>query len=1215
MISAVGIVDGYNDGSFKPTDVLTRGAAAKIICNLILGPTTASALGADTAPYKDVPASNVFAGYIAYCQKEGIISGYGDGTFKPGNSLTGFAFMKMLLGALGYDMNYEGFTGPNWTVNVAKLASGIDLDDGNKDFVGSKAVTREEACLYAFNTLKATMVEYDSKTTVEISGTTVQVGNEDARDMVNNTNTDGYIDKDGLMQFAEKYHTDLKRSDDTSDDFGRPANEWKFKAETIGTYVDTSLLVGSYTESAEQGQLYQLIGKATVDDIRDRKDAYVETYTNGEAKDYGVDDLFVKSSTADAGDSGRGVLTEVYVDDEYGADEDETMVTIVFINTYLVQATSDYNSTKESLNIDYIDDNGSVRPTGFPNSIDQDDFDVSSYKEDDYLLVTYSLDDKEIHSVAPAKVLTGEVDTYEERDSITVDGTKYKYNDIVGSDSKNPDYGKDETFSVGDSCTLVLDEHGFIMYVDEANASGDYVYIQNTADSSGLGKNAKAAAYFTDGTYKEIDIKKITKNVTGTSGTNYKGGVTSASNIDKDTDALRGWYTYSVNSAGEYTLKDIDANGIKNTKYINTVAEITGAGQIIENEKVSCFVYAGADGKRILANSDTVFLVIDSDDDIDVYTGLTAAPDVYASSKTTKSNPAYVSWVEKTTGKDSGYAKYVLVDMSDDADAKIDDASSDDYLFVLHDSNKRINIGNDKAYFEYDVIVDGEVTTAMINDGDENELEEGKLYNKIKTNSDEYITGGDEIGYDTDEASGTDLKSSTDPIKHSNGTLQLGGKKWIVASDAEIYLAVDGVDANKDLLKDADADFETYLKISANSLAGYLNGYDYTYDYYAVRDDDNSEILTDLYVWVTSAKETNNSGSSTEDTDKGNGYTAETSMASNGRATVRLTANRPSYAAGQVNFSFDVFVGGEYVDTKNGTIESGKDTVTVNWTDSGFDTSDKITIKNFKFDPAAVKVVFEGANIAETTVETNADSFDFTVPSDGYTAGNFNYEITGLSGDKTSGEGTVGQKVTVSNVKVAGDRKVTVTITGLTDEYKITVPESPVEGVTITASVNKAAAGTEVTIYAEAKSFSSGDTYAKAVTVDGKTVVLKDSSKTEVTKITVKGNVDLKAEGAVKVVTTPKLKVKSMSWNNTQIVLKFNLPVDPSSVAKDDFKLTSDTNNATIDGVSVDGDTVILTLQGIPQKGTDKIAMDENKVQSKDHADNTNAAYSEATLN
>jgi hypothetical protein len=70
--------------------------------------------------------------------------------------------MKMLLGALGYDGKIEGFTGDNWEVNVAKLALNISLDDGNDNFVGSKAMTREEACLYAFNTLKATMVEYDA---------------------------------------------------------------------------------------------------------------------------------------------------------------------------------------------------------------------------------------------------------------------------------------------------------------------------------------------------------------------------------------------------------------------------------------------------------------------------------------------------------------------------------------------------------------------------------------------------------------------------------------------------------------------------------------------------------------------------------------------------------------------------------------------------------------------------------------------------------------------------------------------------------------------------------------------------------------------------------------------------------------------------------------------------------------------------------------------
>ena len=98
VVSALKIVDGYKDGSFNPQATLTRGAAAKIICNMILGPTTASALVADAAPYKDVPANHTFAGYIAYCQKEGIISGYADGTFRPANTLTGYAFMKMLLG-------------------------------------------------------------------------------------------------------------------------------------------------------------------------------------------------------------------------------------------------------------------------------------------------------------------------------------------------------------------------------------------------------------------------------------------------------------------------------------------------------------------------------------------------------------------------------------------------------------------------------------------------------------------------------------------------------------------------------------------------------------------------------------------------------------------------------------------------------------------------------------------------------------------------------------------------------------------------------------------------------------------------------------------------------------------------------------------------------------------------------------------------------------
>ena len=173
VMSAVKVIDGYVEGDFRPANTLTRGAAAKIICNLILGPTTAEALVADAAPYSDVPTTNTFAGYIAYCAKEGIISGYADGTFRPAASLSGYAFMKMLLGALGYDATAEGYTGANWSIQVAKRALNIELDDGlTGEFNGAKAVSREEACLYAFNTLKAPMVEYANSNSVPVNGIT-----------------------------------------------------------------------------------------------------------------------------------------------------------------------------------------------------------------------------------------------------------------------------------------------------------------------------------------------------------------------------------------------------------------------------------------------------------------------------------------------------------------------------------------------------------------------------------------------------------------------------------------------------------------------------------------------------------------------------------------------------------------------------------------------------------------------------------------------------------------------------------------------------------------------------------------------------------------------------------------------------------------------------------------------------------------------------------
>ena len=48
------------------------------------------------------------------------------------------------------------------------------------------------------------MVEYDKNSTVTVGNITIKE-QSDAKDMANTGKTDGNIDKDGKMQFAEKY--------------------------------------------------------------------------------------------------------------------------------------------------------------------------------------------------------------------------------------------------------------------------------------------------------------------------------------------------------------------------------------------------------------------------------------------------------------------------------------------------------------------------------------------------------------------------------------------------------------------------------------------------------------------------------------------------------------------------------------------------------------------------------------------------------------------------------------------------------------------------------------------------------------------------------------------------------------------------------------------------------------------------------------------------
>ncbi len=660
VMSAVDVIDGYSDGSFNPQGTLTRGAAAKIICNLILGPTTAAELHADTAPYKDVPANHTFAGYIAYCAQQGIISGYADGAFRPAATLTSYAFMKMLLGALGYDSEIEGYVGSNWSIQVAKRALNIGLDDGlNGDFNGIKAVTREEACLYALNTMTADMVDYDSRTSVSVGGSEVVIAGSKAQEVVNNNKKETIYD-DEVMQFAEKYFSDLKLSKGT-DDFSRPANVWKNKAEEIGTYADAA--DATYTVKVEAGDIYKDLGLGSTVDKKD-----VTVYEDGkELKDGALD--IKKGSDVKVGNTDKGVLTEVYYDSKA-----DTM-DIITINFYVGEVNRTVKATAKK-DAYIVIDTENVKPDGVGGALE---FETNETFEDDaFVVFSYSQSAEEVKTVALAESVNGTVsravndtDDEDKNVSVTIDGTKYDGSKNVagvkvGEVSVNNDYNiyldravndtddedknvsvtidgtkydgsknvagvKVGEVSVNNDYNIYLDSYGYMIYIEEDEfLSSDYALVLAAQNKDDFSSN-RALLAFGDGSERVVDTAK-----------NYKSG--------DNAIPVGTIVTYKVDDDKVYTLKPVSTTYTSNTtvdkkldmddfaenydslRLTNDKAGITVGNMYTITRAADSKVWEYSDSAKeatLTSNSKTVFVVYDAEDDeYSVYTGIKNAPTI-----------------------------------------------------------------------------------------------------------------------------------------------------------------------------------------------------------------------------------------------------------------------------------------------------------------------------------------------------------------------------------------------------------------------------------------------------------------------------------------------------------------------------------------------------------------------------------------------------------
>jgi len=80
---AAGIVKGYTDGTYKPTDPVTRDQMAVYISRALAGGDDKVPAFTGTPSFSDVDASNWALKYVQYAVSKAVVKGYSDGTYKP----------------------------------------------------------------------------------------------------------------------------------------------------------------------------------------------------------------------------------------------------------------------------------------------------------------------------------------------------------------------------------------------------------------------------------------------------------------------------------------------------------------------------------------------------------------------------------------------------------------------------------------------------------------------------------------------------------------------------------------------------------------------------------------------------------------------------------------------------------------------------------------------------------------------------------------------------------------------------------------------------------------------------------------------------------------------------------------------------------------------------------------------------------------------------
>ena len=792
VLESVGIMIGDESGNFNPDQNVTRNEMAVVMSNLM---EYNVASYRDTSPFTDVPSWA--EPYVAACYTNGITAGYSDTIYGGSDTVTTAQAALMLMKALGY-FQYASDFGGDWQLATTRQGNAIDLFVGVDSGV-EQAMTRNDVAQLVLNTLKSGTVEASTDGSWTIGNVTINnnvkynyiTSNADYAQAINTvTSTDANTDAgQSIIELGEQlYMGDLELKNNDTDVFGRPARTWEYDSQKIGTYMKTELLKQEYTAKVTGRDMYDLLGSNVIDNYTFTISVDGETERSVLDSAYFTEKNFVRSNDDAVGETGNGVLTQVFVDNI------NKRVNIAVINTYLAKAAEDYDEKNDEVDLDVykiqdVTNKGQYVKADADETmtVDGGDFAIEDVVEDDLFLVTVA--DGEIQSMVDPEILSDStISKFKAEKYVVSDGTQYDYADTARYDEDVLDIYTSEdgaTVNLKDlTYNIILDPYGYLIGIEQNEDPDQYVFLTglDLGASNLSSRNADANVIFLDGTMDTITVNMRKSDA--------QDGQDLSTLLDSNNgrSQLNTWCTYTVDSNGVYTLKQVDTDGNQKVMQSDTsIGAVQENGKYVQDSVSIDEKHVTLDGvasyKKVYGNDESVYLNVELEkilddntngskevwiiDDVEsVTTGISNVSLTVTELGRVEENSGTIYNTDKDGYKYPGNEIYTLFDEDGYVIAAVtigeNQGSTTNYAYITSSrpNSEEYNSSTDEWTFTREAIVNGQkVELVEVSDAvdvlSSTSMEKGNWY-KIKYDADGHVRGREIIEPDLVDTDYTD---------------------------------------------------------------------------------------------------------------------------------------------------------------------------------------------------------------------------------------------------------------------------------------------------------------------------------------------------------------------------------------------------------------------------------------------------------------------------